>query len=187
VIVRVKKGMDLRERIDQATGHGPPLPSAERRLVAGRAALHRRRTRIATGAVGAVLVVVVPVAAWAWSPTSAPGHAGSATSPSGQATSSQPVDTPTTGGEGDTEFTVVVVDGVPQLAGQPAGLTIGPVVRGTESAFGLETRIEGERSFVLLLRGHHSWLVRRLVTAERGDDLASWLRAQGWLPTGEAS
>ncbi len=179
--------MDLRERIDQAMDPGPPLPPPERRLAAGRAALHGRRTRIATGAVGAVLVVVLPVVAWAWSPTSAPDHAGSATSPSEPATSSQPVDTPTTGGEGDPEFPVVVVDGVPQLAGQPIGLTIGPVVRGTERAFGLETRIEGERSFVLLLRGHHSWLVHRLVTAERGEDLASWLRARGWLPTGEAS
>ncbi len=89
----------------------------------------------------------------------------------------------------DEELEVVVVDGVPQLAsGPPGSLVIGPVVRADERAYGLEVRLEGERSFVLLLRAEGGgWRVHRVVTPAPDEDLATWLRDAGWLPTGEAS
>jgi hypothetical protein len=91
--------------------------------------------------------------------------------------------------EADQELEVTVVDGVPQLAsGPPGSLVIGPVVRDRDRAYGLQVRLEGKRSFVLLLHAEDDgWRVHRLVTAAPGEDLATWLRAAGWLPTGEAS
>jgi hypothetical protein len=91
----------------------------------------------------------------------------------------------------DRELEVVVVDGVPQLASEFSSVIIGPVVRGSEPyvgprAYGLQVRLEGERSFVLLLQAEDGgWRVHRLVTAEPRQDLATWLRGAGWLPTGE--
>ena len=83
----------------------------------------------------------------------------------------------------------MVVDGVPQLAsGPPGSLVIGPVVRGDERAYGLEVRLEGERSFVLLLQADDDgWLVNRVDTAEPGSgprDLAASIRL---APDGEGS
>lgn len=179
--------MELREQLDQAIGDGPPLPPPEERLAAGRAAARRRRTRVAAGAVAAVVAVVLPLAGLGWSRDSGPGHVGPATSPSGTTESSPPTTDPTTGDAGARAIRVKVVDGVPELVGHPAGVAIGPVVRGAGRAFGLEVRLRGERSFVLLVRDDPGWQLRRLVTAEPGDDLATWLRAHGWLPTGESS
>ena len=102
--------------------------------------------------------------------------------------SSQPVDRHHRR-RGTPDFPVVVVDGVPQLAGEPIGLTIGPssVAPSAPSGWRPASRASAPW-YYLLLRGHHSWLVHRLVTAERGEDLASWLRTwKSWLPTGEAS
>lgn len=180
--------MDIREQLDQAIGHGPPLPPPEQRLAAGRAAVRRRRIRMAAGAAAVLVAVALPVVTMHGSPTSAPALVGtSSTSPTPSADASQPVDGPTTGETAGPALEVVLVDGVPQLADHPAGFTIGPVVRAGERAFGLETRVGGQRSFVLLLQDGDGWQVNQLVTAGRGDDLASWLRAEGWLPTGEGS
>jgi hypothetical protein len=54
--------MDLREELDRAIGHGPGLPPPAQRLVAGRAALRRRRIAMAAGTAVAVVAVVVPAA-----------------------------------------------------------------------------------------------------------------------------
>ena len=182
------KSMDIREQLDQAIGHGPPLPPPEQRLAAGRTAVRHRRIRRATGAAAVLVAAALPIAVMHGSPTSVPALVGTtSTSPTPSANASQPIDGRTTGEAAGPTLEVVVIDGVPQLADHPPGLTIGPVVRSGESGFGLETRVEGERSFVLLLRDADGWQVNQLVTAERGDDLASWLRAEGWLPTGEGS
>ncbi len=182
------KSMDIREQLDQAIGHGPPLPPPEQRLAAGRTAVRHRHIRMAAGAAAVLGAAVLPIATMHGSLTSVPAVVGtSSTSPTRSADASQPIDGRTTGEAGGPTLEVVVVDGVPQLADHPPGLTIGPVVRSGESAFGLETRVEGERSFVLLLQGAAGWQVNQLVTAEPGDDLASWLRTEGWLPTGEGS
>jgi hypothetical protein len=182
--------MDLREQLDQAIGDGPPLPTPEQRLAAGRAAARRRRTGVAVCGVAAVVAVVLPLAGLGWSRSSGPDQLGPATAPS-RATDSppptEPTDAPDIGDSGARALQVEVVDGVPDLVGHPAGVTIGPVVRGGERAFGLEVRLARERSFVLLLQDAPGWQIRRIDTAAPGDDLASWLRDRGWLPTGESS
>lgn len=179
--------MELREQLDRAIGHGPPLPSPEQRVSAGRAAVRRRRARVTSGAVVAVIAAVLSIAAVDWSPTPTSAPLGTATSPSAPAEPSPSPSVPTSEGPAGSPLAIVVVDGVPQLAEQPAGLTIGPVVREGERAFGIESRLDGTRSFVLVVPVGDGWQVRRLVAADPGADLASWLRARGWLPTGESS
>ena len=76
------------------------------------------------------------------------------------------------------------IDGMPQVAG--AGMAIGPVVRDDQRAFGFEVESGEGLQFVLLQRvSGDSWRVERIEAAASGDDLASWLRGLGWLPTGE--
>jgi hypothetical protein len=68
----------------------------------------------------------------------------------------------------------------------PGSVVVGPVVRGDDRAYGEQVTLDGARSFVLVLRGPEGgWRVHRVDTAERGDDLVTWLRAAGWRPTGE--
>jgi DNA-directed RNA polymerase specialized sigma24 family protein len=55
----VRGDLDLREQLDEAIGHGPPLPPPERRLAAGRGAVRRRRMLVAAGAATAVAAVVL--------------------------------------------------------------------------------------------------------------------------------
>lgn len=175
--------MDLRERLDQAIDDGPPLPPPERRLEAGRAAVRRRHVRATVGATSALVGVAVTMAMLVGSPGSSPAELRPAASASPTAQVSVPDDEAAGRAR---KFRIVVIDGVPQVAGQPAGLSIGPVVRGDERAFGLDTEVLGERSFVLVVRSGDGWQLRRLVAAHPGQDLATWLRGHGWLPTGES-
>ncbi|MEJ7795292.1 MAG: hypothetical protein WKF50_07050 [Nocardioides sp.] len=82
-----------------------------------------------------------------------------------------------------------LVDGQPQLSGVTVGMSIGPVVRGEERAFGYEITDEDSRDFLLLTQGPgvDTWRVERLEPSPPGIDLVAWLRGQGWAPTGEES
>lgn len=186
--------MDLREQLDQAIGHGPALPPPEQRLAAGRAAVRRRRTLVALGAAAAVVAVVVPVAALGGTQSGSPRDLGPVTTPS-VIPSSPPAANPTTPGDArpsrdpdpePDEFEVQVIDGVPQLASDFSSVVIGPMVRGSDRAYGLQIERDGERLFVLLLETDAGgWRYDRHVVAEGDDDIVTWLRHDGWLPTGE--
>ena len=182
--------MDLQEQLDRAIGHGPPLPAPEERLLAGRIAARRRRSRMVAGSVLGAVAVALPVAL----SLSLAGTSDSQPAPAGPSTVSD-----ATPGDDDANGTsdgvalpateglnVVVVDGVPELSGHPSNMSIGPVVRESETAFGLQVRLHGKRSFVLMRWSEQAgWHVQRTVKAEPGEDLVTWLRGNGWLPTGE--
>jgi hypothetical protein len=191
-------GMDLREQLEQAIGHGPPLPAPEARLAEGRSAVRRQRTLVAVGAAAVAAAVVVPVMALGGAPTSAPRDLGPAASSSAQASDEPTVevrDDPAPGPDLADDGTVPETDletgavlTIAELIGYPADVIIGPVVRDGERAFGLELVLEGDRSFALLRPTEDGdWRVHRLVTARPGEELATWLRGDGWLPTGEGS
>lgn len=87
-------------------------------------------------------------------------------------------------GPGSDSLALEVVDGFPEVAG--AGTSIGPVLREGERGYGYEVDVTGTPSFVLIVTGDNdAWRVLRLDPVGPGEDLATWLRAAGWLPTGE--
>jgi len=65
--------MDLQQELERGIGHGPALPAPQERLVAGRAALRRRRVTVGAGAAAVVMAVMAPLAL---AGTGAPGGTG---------------------------------------------------------------------------------------------------------------
>ncbi len=178
--------MDLQQELERDLGHGPALPSPQERLVAGRAALRRRRMSVGAGAVAVLVAIAAPFAlsgGGANQGTELPPAAPPSSAQTPVAPTPEPTARPS---EDEDPLEVVVVDGVPQMESDLASIVIGPVVRDAERAYGLEIRRDGVRSFVLLLpTPDGGWRVHRLVAAEPGEDLVTWLRDAGWLPTGE--
>jgi len=185
-------GVSLQEQLDRAIGQGPELPSASERLATARSVARRRRS-LTVGAATAVALAAVAVA------TSTLQEASDVRSPYVDVA---PAATPEPAKQGvdamrgsdgvdrvgSSGLEVVVVDGSPELAGHPARLAIGPVVRSTQEGFGLDVEIDGNRSFVLLVHAdEHGWRIHRITAVPKGENLATWLRDDGWLPTGEPS
>ena len=54
--------MDLQQELERGIGHGPELPTPQQRLIAGRAALRRRRRTFGAAATAALVAIAAPVA-----------------------------------------------------------------------------------------------------------------------------
>jgi hypothetical protein len=184
--------MSLQEQLDRAIGEGPELPSAPERLVAARGVARRRRSMVAGTAAAAALAA----AAVMMSPYEDASDARSPYGDVGPAATPEPAEPDVgamRGSDGvdrvdESGLRVEVVDGLPELAGYPARLTIGPVMRSAQEGFGLDVQIDGNPSFVLLVRtDERAWRIHRVTTVPKGENLATWLRDDGWLPTGEPS